>query len=88
MGMREQVALLRLSSGCLVIVVWLFLAVQWVCLQFVVVVFPYHTHLLFCKIKPTDMRLGNFEVCIFNHNFCSNLVIQQCFKLCVWLGFF
>ena len=28
------------------IVVWLFLAVPWVCLQFVIVVFPDHTHLL------------------------------------------
>ena len=27
---------------------WLFLAVPWVCLQFVIVVFPDHTHLLFC----------------------------------------
>ena len=29
------------------IVVWLFLAVSWGCLQFVIVVFPDHTHLLF-----------------------------------------
>ena len=28
------------------IVVWLFLAVPWVSLQFVIVVFPDHTHLL------------------------------------------
>ena len=41
---REQVALLSLSSLCVVIVVWLFLAVPWVCLQFVIVVFPDHTH--------------------------------------------
>ena len=27
-----------------VIVVWLFLVVPWVCLQFVIVVFPDHTH--------------------------------------------
>ena len=47
MGKRELVALLKLSSWCLVIVVWLFLAVPWVCLQFVIVVFPDHTHLLF-----------------------------------------
>ena len=40
-------ALLSLSSLCLVIVVWLFLAVPWVCLQFVIVVFPDHTYLLF-----------------------------------------
>ena len=47
MGKRELVALLSLSSWCLLIVVWLFLAVPWVCLQFVIVVFPDHTHLLF-----------------------------------------
>ena len=40
------VALLSLSSWCLVMVVWLFLAVPWVCLRFVIVVFPDHTHLL------------------------------------------
>ena len=47
MGKRELVALLSLSSWCLMIVVWLFLAVPWVCLQFVIVVFPDHSHLLF-----------------------------------------
>ena len=47
MGKRELDALLSLSSRCPVIVVWLFLAVPWVCLQFVIVVFPDHTHLLF-----------------------------------------
>ena len=45
MGKREMVALLSVSSSCLSIVVWFFLAVLWVCLQFVVVVFPDHTHL-------------------------------------------
>ena len=44
MGKRELVALLCLSSWCLVIVVWLFLTMPWVCLQFVIVVFPDHTH--------------------------------------------
>ena len=47
MGKKELVALLSVSSWCLVIVVWLFLAVPWVILQFVIVVFPDHTHLLF-----------------------------------------
>ena len=44
MGKRELVALLGLSSWCLVVVVWLFLAAPWVGLQFVIVVFPDHTH--------------------------------------------
>ena len=47
MGKRELVALLSLSSWCMVIVVWLFLLVPWVCLQFMIVVFPDHAHLLF-----------------------------------------
>ena len=46
-GKRKLVALLSLSSWCLVIVVRLFLAVTWVCLRYVIVVFPEHTHLLF-----------------------------------------
>ena len=44
MGKRELVALLCLSSWCLVIVVWLFLMMPQVCLQFVIVVVPDHTH--------------------------------------------
>ena len=47
MGKRELVALLNLSSWCLVMVEWLFLAVPWGCLRFVIVVFPDHTHLIF-----------------------------------------
>ena len=46
MGKRELVALLNLSSWCLVMVEWLFLAVPQGCLRFVIVVFPDHTHLL------------------------------------------
>ena len=47
MGKRELVALLNLSSWCLVMFERLFLAVPRGCLQFVIVVFPDHTHLLF-----------------------------------------
>ena len=46
MGKRELVALLNLSSWCLVMIERLFLAVPQGCLQFVTVVFPDHTHLL------------------------------------------
>ena len=49
MGKRELIALLNLSSWCLVMVERLFLAVPWGCLQFVIVVFPDHTHLLFLQ---------------------------------------
>ena len=48
MGKRELAALLNWSSWCLVMVERLFLAaVPQGCLQFVIVVFPDHTHLLF-----------------------------------------
>ena len=47
MGKRELIALLNLSSWCLVMVERLFLGVPRGCLQFVIVVFPDHTHLLF-----------------------------------------
>ena len=47
MGKKELVALLNLSSWCLVMVERLFLAVPWGCLRFVIVVYPDHTHLLF-----------------------------------------
>ena len=46
---RKLVALLLLSYRCIVTinVLWLFLTVPWVGLQYVIVVFPDHTHLLF-----------------------------------------
>ena len=49
MGKRELVALLNLSSWCLVMVERLILAMPQVCLclRFVIVVFPDYTHLLF-----------------------------------------
>ena len=49
MGKRELVALLSLSSWCLVMVVWLYLAVPWVFLRFVIMVIPDHTHVLFLE---------------------------------------
>ena len=56
---RWLVALLSLSSWCLVVVVWLFLAVPWICLQFVIVVVPDHTHLLFLFIGDLDYDLNS-----------------------------
>ena len=46
MGKKELVALLNLSSSCLVMVKWLFLVVPWGCLLSVIVVLSDHTHLL------------------------------------------
>ena len=55
LGKRELVALLNLSSWCLVMVERLFLAVPWGCLRFVIVVFSDHTHLLFSFLmKPAS----------------------------------
>ena len=46
-GGENATCLLNLSSWCLVVVGWLFLAVPWGCLRFVVVVFSCHAHLQF-----------------------------------------
>ena len=46
LGKRELVVLVNLSSWCLMMVEWLFLAVPRGCLRFVIVVFLDHTLLL------------------------------------------
>ena len=56
MGKRELIALLNLSSRCLVMVERLFFAVPQGCLQFVIVVFPDHTHLLFLLKKSIGQK--------------------------------
>ena len=58
MGKRELSALLNLSSWCLVMVERLFLAVPRGCLQFVIVVFPDHTHLLFFSVLKFILYLS------------------------------
>ena len=70
----ELVALLYLSSWCLVMVERLFLAVPWRCLRFVIVVFPDHTHFqffLFIRIKQLGHQL-------YNH--CTRLWPTKCYK--------
>ena len=59
MGKRELVALLNLSSWCLVMVERLFLGVPRGCLRFVIVVFPDHTHLLVLVEKVCSDNLRN-----------------------------
>ena len=54
-GKRELIALLNLSSWCLVMVERLFLVVPRDSLQFVIVVFPDHTHLLFFIGHPSKV---------------------------------
>ena len=60
MGKRELIALLSLSFWCLVMVEWLFLAVPWGCLQFVIVVFPDHIHLLFLVCSDNNVGPTKF----------------------------
>ena len=51
-----MVTLLKLSSWCLVMVVWLLLAVPWVSLRFVIVVFSDHSHLLFFMLYLSEIN--------------------------------
>ena len=77
MGKRELDALLNLSSWCLVMVAWLFLAVPWGCLRFVIVVFPDHSHLLFLIINGTTLSLFSIhllEAC--KRIFCKRVKIR------------
>ena len=62
MGKRELVALLNLSSWCLVMVEQLFHAVPRGCLRFVIVVFPDHTHLLFSFFFHLDASGSKFDL--------------------------
>ena len=61
MGKRELVAFLCfLLFWCLVIVVWLFLTMPRVCLQFVIVVFLDHTHLLFLLSVTSEIMCTEY----------------------------
>ena len=60
MGKRELFGLLNSSFWCLVMVEWLFQAVPWGCLRFVIVVFPDHTHSLFSLTYT--LRFKNIKV--------------------------
>ena len=61
-GKRELVALLNLSSWCLVMVERLFLTVPRGCLQFVIVVFPDHTLLLFLWLSSISFIVSDLFV--------------------------
>ena len=58
MGKSELVVLLNLSSWCLVMVEWLFLAVPRGCLRFVIVIFTDHTHLIFFGFIYKHTKFG------------------------------
>ena len=68
-GKRELVALLSLSSWCLVMVEWLFLAVPLGCLRFVNVVFPDYTHYFCGPLLGKGRPLGSLYV-MFYYVFC------------------
>ena len=73
MGKRELLALLNLSSRCLVMVERLFLAVPLGCLQFVIVVFPDHTHLLFLLEQLVSYHIPFVYIpCNVSISFCVN----------------
>ena len=66
MGKRELVGLLSLSCWCLVMVVWLFLAVPWVCLQLVIVVSPDHAHYFLQTIWGKKVHGGSRCTMFYN----------------------
>ena len=72
MGKRELIALLNLSSWCLMMVERLFLVVPRGCLQFVIVVFPVHTHLLFL-ISPLSSKKMKHHRIKFDINRIKNM---------------
>ena len=72
MGWGELIALLNLSSWCLVMVERLFLAVPRDSLQFVIVVFPDHTHLLFLQCTI----FVHIIICIFLSSPATELHIK------------
>ena len=82
MRMRELIVLLCLSSWCLVIVVWLFLAVQRGCLQFVIVVFPYHTLTIFEIRFERVSRV--FEVCLKYIYYNLSIKVFSAFCICLF----
>ena len=85
MWKRELFALLGLSSWCLLVVEWLFFAVSQGCLQFMIVVFHDHTHLLFLacpkKVYRNLSKINLNSVPLFPPPFRKSYV-DTCFKDC------
>ena len=75
---RKLVALLLLSyRGIVTInVLWLFLTVPWVGLQYVIVVFPDHNHLLFA-----------YQLATHNELLCKTLEADESSLFGCWLGY-
>ena len=82
MGKRELVALLNLSSWCLVMVERLFLTVPRGCQQFVIVRFPDHTHLLLLKnAHHTGPLKSYFTMQYFKSYFTFLYINDLCFTI-------
>ena len=94
MEKTELIALLNLSSWCLVMVERLFLALPRGCLQFVIVVFPDHTHLLFLTIMGGMVSSGicGGRVILVLRWWVSHLLMEMFLTplpvSCVFLGLF
>ena len=77
MGKRELVALLYLSSRSLVMYEWLFLAVTWGRLRFLIVVFADHTHLILLHLLISydivSTKRGSYMVWAINMGVCPRL---------------
>ena len=59
------------------IVVWLFLAVPWACLQLLIVVFPGHTYLLF---YISFIKVANIADVYFHHSSTTeDELLNTCF---------
>ena len=98
-GKRELVALLNLSSWCLVMVERLFLAVPRGCLRFVILVFPDHTHFFYHSLpKPFYNILHQFisvyccdftiykqecEGCVLARSVCESHTNRHRYR-CLW----
>ena len=70
-------------------VVCLFLVVPWVCLQFVTVVVPDHTHYFSCQIKNRGNMIDfflNSKVILINGNLISVFNYYLCFDECIKRG--
>ena len=78
MGKRELVALLSLSTWCLMVVVWLFFVVPWVCLRFEIVVFPAHTH--YFSLGSYLTKLGNLDIDVI---LCIIWIEVVCSQMCI-----
>ena len=97
---KRKLALLLLSYRCLVAVnvLWLFLAVMWVGLQCVIVVFPDHTHLFFCVCLVLQSSCWGRESwllwinCLLNalwqSVFCGSSSLWRGLVCGVWLWYF